>query len=825
MAWFFIYPTCDIHLLRTNGAPMELEINDSNGNSLPSADTTFSDFDSNLVTVTKVGDKIRFSPVADGVTIGRIQNTKGGEQYKILIRVSIHNSIQKLWFGNNKASIHEGEDNYLLSVFAQFNDNIIGDVTGHPYLNFNINTPAPLGNSVQLNNTNDKGRLKGITNTGTNTVSISVSHSALNDQLNVIVTEPLNQLRNIIESVRLNGVYSEKRNILILSEGFEDTVADRDMFSRTVREMDHNLFDTTQQTPYDIVKDSFNVWKAFIASSESGVTIGSPLAQDGRPIPSSPPKSMRSRICNISFFSPRKLIEFVGLPDKSPPADLASARTSWANKFGGIGFNPTKVDQQLFDFWLTQNYFGQAQAKDSFFGLIIGGRYSDRWPSEDPETTNSYFLSSAPARSCVPDRRRLAKYFLQRDHLFLKFISSLRLLSGSTTDPNKDVHKAWVQVQGTNNFDRGSDYTLICFLVKDNLYTGTNFGPLAFALGSDRSHPVQFISGGPKIDHTPNLTFTPGGTTGFIEISDKASTIAHEFGHSIKLLDEYEGYDDPSHTIFPDKQDLKDNLSARGWNLTHFYDMKQSSSNKLDAGKIPWNWHRVAKVAVSVKPAFNQGTSQIVIRMKPGEGANWQNEITNNTEIFLRHPEMNRDTNDRTKQIEGPLTINQITPNATDGDVFILDGRTRTITGNNPYPAGSIIFVPEKDFNGIILTTVDPAIVTFINSTSSGMGNGKPFVEKTNCNACNDDPGFPPNNIPNFNYPANRFMVIGLYEGGGTYNCKIYRSTGLCKMRSGKFEDAAGNTKRTEFSFIAKYIIVNQIDPTRLMLLNSHYPK
>src|SRR5688572_17414973 len=111
MAWFNIYPTCDIHLVRTNGLPIDVEVIDWGGSNLVSSpDTTWDDFDPAIVSISKFGDTIRFQPVADGVSIGRIKNTTT-EHYELLVRVTVHERIEKFWIGNSNATIHEGESN------------------------------------------------------------------------------------------------------------------------------------------------------------------------------------------------------------------------------------------------------------------------------------------------------------------------------------------------------------------------------------------------------------------------------------------------------------------------------------------------------------------------------------------------------------------------------------------------------------------------------------------------------------------------------------------------------------------------------------------
>ena len=130
---------------------------------------------------------------------------------------------------------------------------------------------------------------------------------------------------------------------------------------------------------------------------------------------------------------------------------------------------------------------------------------------------------------------------------------------------------------------------------------------------------------------------------------------------------------------------------------------------------------------------------------------------------------------------------------------------------------GSLLFLPVRDIDNNIVMTIDAKVLAHINST------GEPFHKNTNCAVCHADVSYPPNDIANFTYPVHRFQVIGLYEGAGGFNCKAYRPSGMCQMRDFRFEDNKVQLVST-FSFVAKYVIVNQIDPLQLPKLNPLYP-
>ena len=93
-----------------------------------------------MVTVNSAG---RFFPGAVGTTTVRIERaaTPGVTTLQGIVRVSVHNGIERIWAGNNRVIVRRGASDYILSVYAKFTDGTIADVTGHPYLRY-IADPA-----------------------------------------------------------------------------------------------------------------------------------------------------------------------------------------------------------------------------------------------------------------------------------------------------------------------------------------------------------------------------------------------------------------------------------------------------------------------------------------------------------------------------------------------------------------------------------------------------------------------------------------------------------------------------------------------------------
>ncbi len=138
-----VYPSTDIHLVRENGGTMmDLLIK------YPSSSTiTILQSRNDLLVAPTVqaypaidGDilhYIRLQP-ATGTTTGEIWlNITDGTDI-LPVRVRVYQSINKIWIGNNRATMFKERDNFVTSVYAEFAGLIpgnamthVGDITGH----------------------------------------------------------------------------------------------------------------------------------------------------------------------------------------------------------------------------------------------------------------------------------------------------------------------------------------------------------------------------------------------------------------------------------------------------------------------------------------------------------------------------------------------------------------------------------------------------------------------------------------------------------------------------------------------------------------------
>lgn len=803
---FEIYPTADLHLLLnpspvvafqitprhsdfapldTTGAGLHRRTYALTGAGNPAhVTTTYLNFNASIATVANGN----FTPVAVGGTTGvvRVIDSTGTTPVSsdCPLRVRVHNSIAEFWIGNNSISIHQGESNYVISVYARFDDGSFGDITYHPYLTFTSADPAKL-------TVNAQGRLTGV-QTG-NTVTVTVTHNGISHTIDVHVIESLSTVRPILEPVTGSGDYRERKNMLILAEGFKDTVADKALFDRLVtRLVVDNLFGSNAFSPYIHIKDSFLVWKAFLPSSEEGVTIENPVKSDGTPI---------------------------------------EGRTDYET-----------------------NLRGYVQATDCFMGYGMGERLGEKQSYSTIDATTAAFADlwwtpQTPKRFITKDKRRMNEDWFEFDFLY-KLTRSLRLVGNPASGANFDVFKVWSRDM------QFRDSVYICHLAKEKFRGGTNsggnvtfpgtrpivFGNLAMTIGNEKNlaRVVERAGTNRVINHELLSTdFTDPN----LDLHDLTHTIAHEFAHSMKIGDEYEDISHQEHTHYPtiasgQANEIRDNYI----NLLDYNTIPHATLPypNINANKIIWNWHLMDKASVlNTDGVIGPGASgnTITITLPNGQGIHFPLH----SQVFLRVRTMNVNPTNLNEGLIGPLEV--IEARIVSGnDQLKLRNSSGVITGR--FVSGSVVFLPLKNRTNAIQTLIHPTVLAHINTTNRPLNNPGTASPPTSYKSppaydaeASGGEAENPEAITGYTLPALAFLVVGLYEGGGTYNTHVYRGTGTCMMRGNNFPETVlvlsgtppvvtPQTVRTNttFGMVNKYIIVNHIDPSKLPLLNNEIP-
>jgi hypothetical protein len=322
------------------------------------------------------------------------------------------------------------------------------------------------------------------------------------------------------------------------------------------------------------------------------------------------------------------------------------------------------------------------------------------------------------------------------------------------------------------------------------------------------------------------------------DYSNVVDFLAHEFGHSFNLGDEYELVPGPSNN----ETELKDNLT--------FVETVQVAPppgghnvdfpTPIEPGKIKWaKLHRISVGDMLVQKSTISG-AQIIVRLSAVATdaerakwelirAKWQRIKDGQTKVFLRRYKVT-DADLRQLPIEPRDLYSDLTIDSANADgTLTLSGQPAPL---EEFAAGSLVYVPKRDVAHDPLTVVETPVLLYMSATRWKSGDnafpkGVALTENHNKDDAEtkSDPESletdNPPDIPNFDKPCKGYKLIGLYEGGGTFTTKTYRPAGACKMRNHEASGGEG-----EFCFVCKYLIVNRVDPSKHAVLDErYYPK
>jgi len=817
--------TCDIHLVRTgttNATTFQMVVvADTTTNNISNdANTTLIGFNTAIATAAKVGGAnphILFTGVADGETIGKIRHldtsVTPNVTFEFLVRVRVHQSLSSFWIGNNQITVHENMDNYVMSVYASFSDGTRGDISGHPYVGFSSNAAAATVDA--------QGRLKGVSS-GTATISVKVGTTT--KTIDVRVVAPVTTNRPIVQRIHGSGLFSDRRNILLLGDGFSSVTE----FAKVATEIEHRLMTTPSHSPYNALQESFNIWTACEPQDHPSPEAGISFAVDVRiptaaaikqvPVGNPVPPAAENPIGPLSrgAFDLQLLVSLVGLPTSwlpSPPTTLAQARTTFdtLRNFDGTTktFNATHaaaLDQPTLDAWLELRDHGPLQARNSKLGVIHGGRMGERRAvAAVLPHKNLWYLPDTAHRSVTIDQRRRDSAFS-----FISFmdpyLKSLKLDGASATDPDFDIGNTWA--------DGGKDKGLACLIVNDGYLGGSRFGaPTApvnlfastIGVNTQLTVPTPTPATSTVLNHTP-----PAVATAPFEVI--TVVLSHELAHSLNLLDEYEGFEQVHHSsvLNASQSEIKELHDSS--NVASFVDIAGAGQNQINPNRAKWNLDRIALASPLAAQASAANSNSITVQLKTKQGSRWQNVMTQQQQVFLRHPDLTRDPNVANNAPLGPLTIDPSSNLAADALTLKLPAsQLATAT----FPAGSTLYLPRRDKNNAILRVIHPSVIAHIAAN----GSFAPQAPGT-CAQFNLAAEKPPATIANFTLPAVAADTIGIYEGGGTWTCRAYRPSGNCRMRN---FDPAG-TQQINFCFVCKYMLVNLVDPSVHDVIDALYP-
>jgi IgA Peptidase M64 len=853
------FPNCDIHVALNGTPPLRIEVlarqyskmKDPNGKEIK--DLTSYTLEENVTPscsfdffapYNDVGKRLEtfvdINPNNGSVTPKKLGTNlvqvRYGDFY-IIIRIQVHEKVLGWWFGNS--SITTALDKKIAhsqpSIYALFSDDstgteLVGDITGHDYVFLSSSDPSVFTVGTQQ-------RLQGL----------QEGKARLNGQfLNISYSLPVDVVdygkSSILEAVAVPSQVGEKQsienmhNILFIPEGFRDTAADKEQFNKIVTKVVHEMFTKPRHEPYGLLKDSFNVWKAFHPSKENLVTCGyrvndregQNILSKGFPIPYNGLVSETSEIYTI-----QELVKIVGLPLRKENRDLKNLKNLWesqslkrfdpASKLWIDKFDSKKINDVLISAWKLQQSVGILEARDTFFGLYLGARNGDRTSDNNPisvlppksdivsddklapfiERVYEWF-NTKETRLLTPDSRRHPPNLSLIGNSIFKYISNLR------TSENVHIGTEWIPDE---NFKKSVG--LIVLITNDNLNGGTNIGMKITA----NTLADRLIVELQPVNSTNDKIMRRISPDSIDEdIDDIIDTVTHELGHSFNLADEYETFSQD----VPDWDKKSDNITAlKTIKLNDDYNNKNvlSSYRKINPSNI--KWFDLPRIRLSNTLVKNSETEngQIKVSIDKHFIGQWIEAKKQNAEVSLRKTDIRPDGQQLPLKVEkgnpiGRLIIGVIDePNGT-----ILLGGPRLPSEPLPiFPKGSLLFIPKRDALSNLVYVVEKKVLQNLTLTNL------PLNKDTDTIKVNNEPDYPVD-IPDFKPPCKSYKLVGIYEGAATYTGMLYRPSGLCKMRTQS--DSSKVDGNGEFCYVCKYLIVNRVNPSLHGLLDKkHYPE
>jgi hypothetical protein len=850
-------PHCDLHMA-LNGLPpglrLQLRVERREQHAPP-------DFSYNLEPVTSQCEFDFFAPYQTLPTPHRLDNLPSVDPltgfvtattpgvylfqvrfgaFYIVGRLQVHDTLLGWWFGHSSitAAVDPALAHTQPSIYASFSTDpsgadTVGDITGHGYVQLD---PAVPGIMVVERD----GRLRGLSE-GNDVVTGTLNGISHSVPVRIV---DYGRTRDELDVVRVHNLTNpaDAHNMVFIGEGFRTDAADRTQFDEIVTKTVEELFSKPRHQPYGLLDKSFNVWKAYQPSAQHGLTCAFNVNDTAAPGAGVPPRGYpipynRNPKEDATKYTVETLVRRVGLPLRNETRNLAQLLSDW-NSQSLDDFDATRVDQPLVDAWKSQKSDGILDARDTFFGFRLGARLGDRLSGISrpavvmPPTTDATsdallkpfvkrvyeFFTIEATRSALLDPRRhavevMADSFFGANpgNLVMRYLAGLRWRSA----PHPAVGQEWQPDPAEVLFKRSRGFVGI--IVNEGLHGGSNLCAstmTATTIGRDGQTDFAFTVNvhERRMGRTLPATFTA-------QVDSCIDTIAHEFGHSFNLGDEYEEFAgrDPNATFHGDIR--FDNITRLGWIFHHGAVLPDGTvflaDDEIDPTNVKWfDLTRIKVSAMLTADAVPAGAA-VTVTIDPRYIASWVAAKKKNLLAFLRA----RVFTSLGQQLPFPSDNAHILLGLTIGNIdeahgtIALSGSSLPPAGSPVFKQGALLFVPVRAPDSSAAKVVEQKVLEKLTTTHTALNKQ---TDNTAVNSGSDSPV----DIAGFSPPCKAFKVIGLYEGAAHYAGRDYRPAGLCKMRSGSPDDDGGEG---EFCHVCKWLIVNRVDPNLHAILDDKF--
>jgi hypothetical protein len=744
------------------------------------------------------------------------KNNNGQGTFTETVRVQVHGSVTQIWLTPSTVTVRgidhtvvQIHSRYRFAVRAQFDDDIVGDVTDNHGVTWN----EPTGHL------DAEGRFTFTTADPVNShfpvtamlpASLGGATTPAGPEFRVgglWADDPAHpKIKLVAGVVAPPGTIEQTPNVLFVSDGFGQ--GDDNAFGNIVDMMLHFLRTSPMASPYNLLAGKMNFWKVFLPAAQLGISFQSEMGIVGggaflKPIPAAkkpaPDPQPPGAPWNLS-----NLLYEVGLPVPGDANKTSAALILEWQKLLSVNpaphIPPVTATVDVIAEWKFYAKRSFIEEQDSFPGMALGNV-----PTANEDDTTLLHLH--------PDRAALA---------FLRLLLSILASDDGALADGRPLGALW----SDDNFRfHNRDYVIVLSAFRDGRpanypnaalgrYVGANGGarvvpqPIIPRMNGNIYIPVHSVFG--KNSFTLDMT----AVNPDIE-SSGARTIAHELGHSLGLGDEYV----EKATSFPNTSADAAHVNLESLHDAQIVDPADATKRILQGDQITWLWHRIAAAAVIGDGQITDvGGGQFRIPVLPDVTHRFAKDDT----VLLRkrqwgqflHKPVTGDVS-TALVVAAPPGIDFINVSAAQGGNVALADLQAFAAGSliyKPVPAPASARSPTYPFAKMVGKNVQDAI-THNNQalTAACMFDERPFQFP---NVDNEDGRTP---IEHFSLNADSLpRLVGLYAGGATYACGIYHPTGLCMMR--RSHDA-----HAEFCAVCRYIIVDLIAPEFHPKIDAEY--
>ena len=749
----------------------------------------------------------RIDPGAEGVQLAALRIVSPGLQpptWDIAIRVTVHHALHALLLPVTALTLETDRSDRVLTVYGQFADAAGGlstfDITRHDYLRYAI---APLTGAPDAVTSVVGGRITTGAAPGTALVTVSTAGGPSVSLAVTVAAAPTD--RPILER-RSTGSSLRKRSILLISEGFVE--AERTRFRDLCRDLTAQLLHSVP--PYDLLRESFDVFSAFVPSPERGATLGPPVVQVASPsstltLPVGAELPLVSPGAQHKDFALDDLVNVLRSPTSHNPAlTFAQAAAAMGNA------DNHALSQVAFDTWqLLANLPPQTRVRETPFGFILGERHYStavtlrRAAAANLDVAFELLVSQGATRTPWFDDRRLPDLVAGTDpsaaHVAMqdRFVRTLRPADGVP-----GFGAVWATA--------GDSYGLVIYVVNHDYFGGlAQQGYVGMSVGADvvlSVVPSTLVTGLFDVAPVPVPLSAAAVQQGFKQrpIGSIADVLAHELGHTVPLgglNDEYASGNGPPTAApaiaFVEKsantQVLANAVATGG----------AHPGVAIDPVRLKWNWER-AEAAAEIDDLTGSG-AQLAIVLNGDNWARWPKTSVGRSVLLRQRGTL--DTGVPKSELLAITSLDRVTQT-----IHVATPSTSAEALITLFAANGVVVMPVVDAAHATRQLVDPLVIAALVTG--------PFSPSPNC-IPNPHPAPPP--IPGLQL-RDRNRVIAAYESGAGFDCGVIRPSADCKMRTAG--DASAQFVPVDFCFACKYVITDTVDPgSHGELDRTGYPK